>query len=244
MMKNRKKLIGICILAIFLLLMCKLYILHKYKSEDIKIDTSLIFNETLTIPDKLENNSSDSINYQKLTISNYFQEYVESTSNPNLKVKYNDNNEVISFYSMSSSKQYIKLLNMKAFELTENNDSNIELDTDKNMKLLLEKNKINNDVDYLNYIKDNYYFKNNIITNIINIKNNYILNTFVQVTLPEFKNIILLNGHVNGYIIVMNNNIKEIHLLHDDEQYIITLSGDEIVNNEFIIKLLSTVKYN
>ena len=37
--------------------------------------------------------------------------------------------------------------------------------------------------------------------------------------------------------------VKEIHLLNNDIQYIITLSGDKITNDKFIIELLKTVKF-
>ena len=75
------------------------------------------------------------------------------------------------------------------------------------------------------------------------IKNNFLINSFVEVTLPDFKNITLIDGRISGYIInVPSTKAKEIHILDNDVQYIITLSGDSITNSDFIMELLETIK--
>ena len=48
---------------------------------------------------------------------------------------------------------------------------------------------------------------------------------------------------IKGYII-NTASIKEIHLLNKDNQYIITLSGNELTNIEFIKELLETISFN
>ena len=190
--------------------------LNKYKTEKISINSDQIFKETLTIPHESEEH----------IISDYFIDYEDSDTNPNVKIKYNDKKEIVSFYLVTTSKQYINVLSVDSFELKGEKDNKKEdYNTEKNMQKFLEKNKINNDIDLLNYIKNHYYISNNIFTSTKTMRNNFILNTFVQITLPEFESITLLNGEVEGYIINLKNGIREIHILNKDEQHIITLSG-------------------
>ena len=112
------------------------------------------------------------------------------------------------------------------------------------MKDYLNKNNIKNDIDLLKHIKEKYYIKSYIYTPIKTMKSNYIINSFVQIALPEFKNIVLVKGdNTNGYII-NTKSVSEIHLLYNDDQYIITLSGNEITNKEFINNLLETISFN
>ena len=241
-----KKIIKIVILAIILLLLLLVYkiiMLNKYKSDKVEIDSSSIFNETLTITHSLDDSASQKIKMDGLIIKDYFTGY-EKSEDVDYYIKYDDAREVESYYYISSSKQYIELLNADSFVLyAEGDDSQKSFDTESNMKAILEKENIKNDVDFLKYIKENYYLKNNIFTCTKTMRNNFLINTFVEVSLPYFKNIVLLDGSVNGYIMNLNNNIREIHLLNGDKQYIILLSGDELISNEFITQLLSTVEF-
>ena len=235
---KRKGIIILSVLAflIIIFLVYKSYMLIKYRSEKVQLDTGLIFKETIAI---------DNISNSK-TIEEYFEGYEELENYPNFRVKYNEDKEVESFYTISSTEQYINLLNVNSFELDTDDSTKKEYETGKDMKDYLSKNKINNDVDLLKHIKENYYFKNNIFTCSKTIKNNYILNSFVSTALPNIKEIILINGSINGYIfdikIDSGKAMKEIHILDNDKQYVVFLAGDEITSNEFITELLETVK--
>ncbi len=229
----------IILLVLIVLLGFKYSIFLKYKTENIEINNDLIFKEEININYK-ENNNKES--YENMNYSNYFSDYV-SKENTNFKVKYNENNEVISFYNITKEKQYIYLLNSNSFVLFSNENKENTF-TEKYMKEYLNKNKIKNDIDLLKYIKENYYIRSNIFTPIKQLKNNYIINSFVQIALPEFESITLIKGdNTNGYII-NTKAVSEIHLLHDENQYIITLSGNEITNKEFINNLLETISFN
>ena len=248
-MKNKKVLLRLFIILTILLLgfiIYKLVILNKYKSEYISIDVNKIFNETLNVLDTIEVDKNEILKFEDLCIRNYFVGYKEVENNSQIKAKYDKYGEVESFYIISSSKQYTQILNFDSFKLySDDINDNYNIGTDKQTELYLKANKIENDIDYLKYIKDNYYIKNNIFTPTKTIKNNFLTNTFVQVVLPEFENITLINGRINGYIISLkNSNAKEIHILNNDIQYIITLSGEGINNNEFIIELLKTININ
>ena len=240
----KKKIIIITSVILLILIGYKVYALNKYKSEYVELDTSLIFNETITINEEYDSN--DIVAFGEMTYNNFFSDYVEHEES-GFKVKYDENNEVSSFYSMFKEEQYINVLNVNSFLLyADDEDVNEDISTENNMKKFLDKNNIKDDIDFLKYVKENYYIKNNIFTSTSNMRNHYIINSFVSVAFPEYKNIVLIDGNVKGYIInaKSNVNIKEIHLLHNTNQYIITLSGDEIANDEFVNNFLKSVKFN
>lgn len=246
---KKKNILIIFIVMIVLLLVVLGYkelLLNKYKAQGVIINTNNIFDEVLTISAEVEVTDNEMLKIEKLSIKNNFKEYVESSTNSNLKVKYDSEGKVTSFYSISKANQYINMLNSNSFNLyPDHEEKNYNYETEESMQIYLKKNKIENDIDLLKYIKDKYYIKNNIFMSKETIKNNFLINCLVEVALPEFEEIVLIDGMITGYIINMkNSNAKEIHLLYNEEQYILSLSGEDITNREFIINLLETVKFN
>ena len=220
----------------------KVAILSKHFVAKADIDTKLIFNETLTIT--TEEYDGEYINVDNFSVADYFDDYVDL--NGTFKAKY-EGDKVISFYSVGSSNQYISMLDMKNFEIDTDDTDNVVLTSNK-IKKYLDSHNIQNDIDLLQHIKEEYYFKNTIFTSKKQLEINEILNTFVSVTLPRFESITLINGDIEGYIYNLlndsNKSMKEVHILKDNKQYVILLAGTEITSNDFIEKLLSTVKYN
>ena len=242
-MKMKYIIISIIILAAFLIF--KIVMLNKYKCDKREIDQSLIFNENLTIDNKIEY-SDNRIWIDDMSFINYFDNYIDVKEKSSYKIKYDEEGHIVSFYSTGSSSQYVNLLNDDSFKVWRDG-ANIELvNTDESTKKYLDAHGIKNDIDLLKYIKDNYYFKNSIFTNIETMRNNNLLNSFVSYTLIGYKNITLINGNIDGYIINTINNsidIKQIHILKDGKQYVIVLGGSDITSNEFIKELLSSVTF-
>ena len=195
---NNKLKIKITILILLILtgfIIYKFIMLQKYNVEEISINTSAIFNEKLNI----KNNSINDKKYKSMSYKDYFIGYVikEGTD---FKVKYDEKNEVSSFYNIIKDKQYTNLLNNNSFTIfSDKNNSNFS--TEKYMKDYLNSNNIKNDIDLLKYIKDNYYLKNSLFTSTSVMKGNYIINSFTQIALPEFNSITLIDGDLKGYII-------------------------------------------
>ena len=176
-----------------------------------------------------------------MTFKNYFEGYEEKN---NFKVKYDENGNIKSYYSISKTEQYIDMLNINSFKIYTDKDLNeYDYKTTESMKQILKNNNINNDVDFLNYIKLNYHHhSSNIFTKVETIKNNFIINEFVNVTLLNYDELILINRNLSGFIFV-NQNMKEIHLINGSDKYIITLSGEDITNDEFVRNLLESIKF-
>lgn len=243
MKKIIKYIIILIVLLIIGFLTFKITMLNKYKSEYVEINNASIFDKSLNIKHE-SNENIDS--FEEMSYGNFFEGYIKPES-INYKVKYDDNNEVISCYNISKETQYINVLSMNSYELNpKESTNNVDYSTEENVKVFLNKNEINNDIDLIKYIKDNYYLKNNIFTCSKNMRNNYIINSFIQVAFPTFKSITLIDGDVNGYIIDIDSTIsvKEIHLLYKENQYIIVLGGEELTNEEFVNTLLKSISFN
>ena len=238
---KRAKIIGlIVIILIGICFIYKLSMLNKYKTSEISIDFSKIFNEKLNI-EPTHDYDFKTLEYGNLSFKNVFDGYSINESNPSLNVKY-ANEEVESYYGVSIEKQYIKKLTLDSLKLYSDN-ANDSKSEDIDFKSFLDSENIKDDIDFINYIKNND-LKNNVFTNINKMKINHLINNFIQVSFLEFDNIVLLDGSIKGYIFNTNNGIKEIHILNDDLQYVITLFGEEITSNNFIKELLSTVKFS
>ena len=232
-----KKLIVIIILVI----VCgyfgyKGYILNKYKStqDSAEIDTSRIFNKTIEVPYHYSYQAS----IESLIDGSYMTGY-EKKEDSNFYVLYDDNHEVKNYYSVSIMPEYINLL---GYNYTMEVD-NHEFVQEAGVKKFLINNNIKNDIDLLKYIKDNYYLKSNIFSTINSIKNNYMINEFVAITFSNFKSIDLISDNY-GYIINIKDDLKEVHLLHNSKEYVITLGGEELTKEDFIDTLLGTISFD
>ena len=59
--------------------------------------------------------------------------------------------------------------------------------------------------------------------------------------MPEVKSITLISGDYKGYIL-NGNNIRELHILRDNNNYMFVLQGDKYMNNDYITDLFSTLE--
>ena len=240
-----KRIVIIVVTLLFVgLLSYKLAMFLKYKTENIPINTESIFNDTLNISYTEDN---DIATFDEMSYHNYFSEYVDKEG-LDFKVKYDDNGEIVSFYNIAKDELLINMLSVDSFEMaTDIEDiNNRKYSTEKNMKRFLDKNNINDDIELIRYIKDNYYLKNDLLTPTKTMRNNYIINSLAQSAFPNFENITLIEGDkIKGYIInVQANPLKAIHLIHGNNQYIIALYGEEVTNSKFVNDLLESISFN
>lgn len=245
-MEKKRNFKSISIMALVFVLLClmayKFAMLQKYKTENIAINTTSIFNETVNIG----YTEDDVITFDEMSYKDYFADYVDKEG-LSFKVKYNENGEISAFYSIIKEKQLINLLNVNSFELaTDGEDSKNDFSTEKDMKKFLNNNNIKDDIDLIKYIKDNYYLENKLLTPTKTMRKNYIINSLAQSVFPNFESITLIKSdNIKGYIVnVHSSPLKSIHLLYGDNQYVIALFGEEVTNSEFINNLLETVSFN
>lgn len=150
-----KKIFGIIIITIVILLGYKIYLLYRYHVDKIDLYTENIFKDTLTI--KTKETSEQLYNYEKISFRDDFSNL---TKNGEFYVKYDSNNEVVGAFSISKMPQYYLLLHDGSLLISDQIKDQL-FDEEDRQKLCKEKN-INNDIDLYNYIKDNYYLKTSI----------------------------------------------------------------------------------
>ena len=240
-MKKKNLIIEIITVILLILLVNKVLILNEYKSEKRDIDQNNFLSKGISIPYYVKPIETEIVTYEEMTFKNYFEGYEDIN---NFKVKYDENGNIESYYSINKTNQYIDILNINSFKIyTDKNLDELDYKTSESMQQFLINNNIKNDLDFLNYIKLNYdYLSSNIFTNLETIKNNFIINEFVNVLLIDFDELILIDRNLSGFIFV-NQNMKEIHLINGSDKYIITLSGEDITNDEFVRNLLESIKF-
>lgn len=243
--KYKYLLVYIVIIVSVLFFIChKVMMINKYRydKEEIKVDT--IFNDTLDISKKEYN--GDTIIVDDIVVPNHFRDYVDGKVESSYKIKY-DGETPIAFYSLTSLDQYVNILSKESLDAGFDKTSGNLVKTNDEMKSYLDRHDIKNDIDLIEYIKENYYFGNYIFTLNKRMRVNYLLNSFAANILAlNIDNIVLISGDLKGYMInyhTENNGIKEIHLLHNDKQYIMLLGGKDITTKEFITDLLSSIRF-
>lgn len=108
-------------------------------------------------------------------------------------------------------------------------------------KYFLLRNDINNDIDFINYIKDHYYEEISILDSEREIKEKYALNLFTNIIVPKVESITIINGDYNGYILNITG-IKEVVILRNNKRYIFSFRGDKYTSDDYIKDILSTLE--
>ena len=185
-MKKKNLIIGIITVILLILLVNKVLILNEYKSEKRDIDQNNFLSKGISIPYYVKPIETEIVTYEEMTFKNYFEGYEDIN---NFKVKYDENGNIESYYSINKTNQYIDILNINSFKIyTDKNLGELDYKTSESMQQFLINNNIKNDLDFLNYIKLNYdYLSSNIFTNLETIKNNFIINEFVRNLLESIK---------------------------------------------------------
>lgn len=154
---------------------------------------------------------------------------------------YDESNRLTAAFWVGQMEQYIEFFSTDFLTIYNGNNNGKFKDEDRK-KFLLE-NEIENDVDFLKYIKEHYYCKSNIFTSFKNIKRNYAINMFVSVVLPSIDSTTIIDGDYLGYIFNIKDNMREVHILKDKKSYIFMFMGDEYTTDEYLKEIISTIEF-
>ena len=181
---------------------------------------------------------------QNIKIRNDFEDYKKEDVDGYYKfTKYysEENNQI--FY-MIKLPQYIDMFSSNDLTFYSNTTTNINIKEKfeyADRKYFLLRNDINDDLDFLEYIRNHYFSKNSIFMSNRAILENYAFNLFVSITIPEVESVTIISGDYNGYIFNCNN-VRELHIIRDDKNYVFVLKGEQFKNNEYIADLFSTLE--
>lgn len=249
--KNYSKVLIIIGVIIFILwIIVKLLFIHVYNTVNNDAYSKLIKNYANQInytysSKKLEDN--EYIKHGNIKIKNYLDDSFESKPMQNY-----DKSDGISFYS----KEHKSMLNIGEYHsytgmykedftyfLGEGSFFNnifFANDNAKSRKKFLEKNNINNDIELFNFVGDMSNKKVNIFTPIYKIRQMGSLALFASTAFPAVDKIAILDGKYDGYVFVIKEKFREIHIFYDDKNYIIGVLG-EYFTDEMYKEIISTI---
>ncbi len=196
--------------------------------------------DTITINHK-NVESNDYLEYQDIKIRNDFKDFErleQTTGETSLKLILKDENKKTkSSFWMGKTDTYVNLLKSdKSLFGTE--DKKI---TNTDLTYILEKNKINNDIELFKYLEKQKYVKNNIFTSIKEMKENYTMQFMISIIMPQMDSITLINGDYQGYIFNLKNNMKEVSILKNGKRYVFMFLNTTYFTDKKINDLLNTI---
>ena len=244
-----KNIVFISLSIIIIFVLYKSYFLFRYKVEPLKENEyneiiSGLNNQNEMVIYKKTINDEEYITLNDIKIRNDFHKYTFIQNDNNFEGNkfylYDNQNNIQSSFWVSDLNSLIDVFTNDELDFFGNVNENKFNSADR--KYFLLRNDINNDIDFLNYIKDNYYNKNNLFTSIRNIKENYALNNYIKVILQKMESLTVIKGDYEGYIFNYQNNLREVNILRNNRRYVFTFIGNDITSDNYLIDILSTLE--
>ena len=110
----------------------------------------------------------------------------------------------------------------------------------KGRNKILEKYSINNDIEFFELLEENANKKVSIFTPIYKIREIGTLNSFASIYCPVLDQVDVLTGDYKGYVFIINDKLRQIHVYDGDKIYYISLIG-EYFTNEMYEEVLNTL---
>ena len=222
----------------------KIYSTQKVEKEEVEAIINGLSNQQVMTIYKRTINEDEYLIYKDVKIRNDFDDFILSeelsSKNRNVYKKYDADGKTKATFQIGTDTTYIDYFTSD--DIIFFNVSDLGQFKSADRKYFLLRNDINNDIDFLNYIKDNYYAKSNIFTSERKIKENYALNLFVSIAIPRVDSLTIINGDYNGFIYNINNSIREVDILRNNKRYTFTFTGEEYITDEYIQDILSTLE--
>ncbi len=246
-MKKKNILVSIFIILLLVYFSYKGFYLHYYKvhynsTQELENSVKQIaIKDTMTIQPSLVE-SNEYFEYQNIKIRNDFKEYTQfeqnvENSSPKLILKDQNNHTIKSFW-MGIADTYVDMLkaDKTLFVEEEKKISNVDFN------IVLKKNNINNDIDLFHYLSNPKNIHNTLFTSVKKMKENYTIQFMVSVILPTMNNITLINGEYDGYIFNINNGMKEVNFINNNnKRYVFTFIDEVDITDEYLRDILSTI---
>lgn len=237
--------IALILISSTLFIVGKTFLLYKYTYNDKnnykQIINGLKIKNTIKIYKKTIN--------EDLYIEEAYYRIINDFKNYNIErkdniVRYtNINKNSTSAFLATKYIQYLDVFssdNVQIFNVDEKDDYNKKFNS-ADRKYFLLRNDINDDIDFLYYIKENANKNNHLLSSKREILEKYALDLFVSTTIPKVNNITLITGDYRGYIFNRDTS-REIHIIRDNQDYIFTLIGKEFQSDEYIKDIFSTLE--
>ena len=181
-------------------------------------------------------------------IRNDFKDYVMDKKNSDFEPSiYRNESSTITFSSNEVSYQMIDAFSAEDVTFYGDGAGELEKNFSKaDRKFFLLKNDINNDVDFLLYVGDNYYKENNIFMDKRTMMENYAFNSFCSIVVPVIDELIIIKGDYLGYIMRSKSKdkvITEVSLIRDNKRYGFLTNNQKFKDNDYLKDIISTIEF-
>ena len=126
----------------------------------------------------------------------------------------------------------------------ENSKINPKAFNSADRKFFLLKNDINNEVDFYQFVANNYYKKNHIFMDKRTMMENYAFNLFTSITVPKVDEFIILKGDYQGYVFkIFKDDMQstQITILRDGEVYGLVTNDPRFKDDDYLIDIIGTI---
>ena len=229
----------------------KFYLINKYtfdKPNNVEKVLKGINNNSEIKIIKRTLNKDEYLMLDNFKIRNDFEDYVMDNKNSNFEPSiYRNESSAITFSSNEVNYQMIDAFSSE--EVTFYGDGARELEKNfskADRKFFLLKNDINNDVDFLLYVGNNYYKENNIFMDKRTMMENYAFNSFCSIVVPVIDELIIIKGDYLGYIMRSKSKdkfITEVSLIRDNKRYGFLTNNQKFKDNDYIKDIISTIEF-
>ena len=186
-------------------------------------------------------NYQEYLEFKDIKIRNDFKnfEYKEeiSTDDTLKYVLYDKDGELEVAFFIGVMDTYVEMLKSD-IDIYSYNRKSIEMD---GIKDFLKDKGISNDIDLFKYLVEHKNDNINIFTSVKEMKGRYALNSLIGLMFPKIEEITLIDGTYAGYVLNLDNDIREVHILYYDKSYVFTFIGDDYFSDEYIYELLDTL---
>lgn len=190
------------------------YDINKYTSYYNELQKTFNIDKTITIKKEILNQDQ----YKKVNdvaFKDFLTNYKQDETKKERYILYNEKNEILKSFTISKDETYINKLN------------NVGNETFKSLNKsdILEKYNITNDIELLKQIEATKDKNINFFTNIKEMKEQYFFKYLIIDILPKVESITLIDGDLTGYIFNITDEMKEIRIIKENNQFIFLFTG-------------------
>lgn len=197
--------------------------------------------ETWTLKYKTIDKDASYLKFKNVLIRDDFSQfkiYDEISTGDYIKyVLYDEKEEVVASFWMGVTDTYVNMLKttVDVFGTEDRRVKNFDKED------FLDDNEITTDLELFEYLVDNHGFEHDLLTPVVNMQKDYTIDFLSYIMLPRIDHLTLLEGEFTGYILNLDNNIKEVSLLYKGKRYTFTFIGEKYFTDEYVKDLLDTI---
>ncbi len=215
-----------------------------YNSGGYEIDSveelyqNLVFKDTIHIKTQP---TTEYLKFQNFNVKNVVQKFerpddLNDMENFSKYVLYDDDRKMIASFWIGVSES-----NVERFQTDEVMEDFPVGITNKDMIAFFKKHKITNDIELFEYLSQQKIKKDHLFTSVKQMKENYIIRNILSSAIPSIDSLTKIEGDKIGYILNMQDKVKQVSILEQDKCYILTFFGLDYFDDATIQDILNSI---